>query len=220
MKTAPGGGNDDWANGLDQFEAAFGGNAGYSAPPAASDDPWGNQQSQTAVQTLDDPWGQTQETYDNPPPYQTAEPDTPGWNTPFGNTKNQASSYKLEKEKLTRHFQNNGPFAPAASSSGGQNSAWDELVNTERQYYEQLEFVFQTFQVKRVLISYLSHFKPALQVAGLTTTLGNWAELVENSQLLIMMLESSSTPSTFAESISDNFISAYTTYCATQKSSR
>lgn len=104
MKTAPGGGNDDWANGLDQFEAAFGGNAGYSAPPAASDDPWGNQQSQTAVQTLDDPWGQTQETYDNPPPYQTAEPDTPGWNTPFGNTKNQASSYKLDKEKLTRIF--------------------------------------------------------------------------------------------------------------------
>ena len=85
MNTQPPAANDDWANGLDQFEDAFGGTAEYSAPPVASDDPWGNQQGQTVAQTNDDPWGQTQQTYDSPPAYQ--QPDTPGWNTPFGNTK-------------------------------------------------------------------------------------------------------------------------------------
>lgn len=85
MNTQPPAANEDWANGLDQFEDAFGGAAEYSAPPAVSDDPWGNQQGQTVAQTNDDPWGQTQQTYDAPPAYQ--QPDTPGWNTPFGNTK-------------------------------------------------------------------------------------------------------------------------------------
>ena len=53
----------------------------------------------------------------------------------------------------------------------GSNSAWAELVKTESQYLEQLEFVHKTFA-------------PALRQYGAQNMMGNWEKLVEQSQLL------------------------------------
>lgn len=47
--------------------------------------------------------------------------------------------------------------------------------------------------------------------------MGNWEQLVEQSQLMVMMIESSSTPTSFSEAITDEFMTIYSDYCSTQR---
>ena len=53
--------------------------------------------------------------------------------------------------------------------------------------------------------------------AGAQNILGNWEQLVEQSQLMVMMIDSSPTPATFAESVTPEFVSVYSDFCSTQR---
>ena len=60
-------------------------------------------------------------------------------------------------------------------------------------------------------------FYPVLQACGATNIVNNWPQLVEQAQLMVMMLDSNPVPSTFAESITAEFVNVYGDYCATQR---
>ena len=48
--------------------------------------------------------------------------------------------------------------------------------------------------------------------------MNNWPQLVEQAQLMVMMLDSNPVPSTFAESVTAEFVNVYGDYCSTQRS--
>ena len=60
-------------------------------------------------------------------------------------------------------------------------------------------------------------FYPVLQACGASNIVNNWPQLVEQAQLMVMMLDSNPVPSTFAESITAEFVNVYGDYCATQR---
>ena len=102
------------------------------------------------------------------------------------------------------------PFAPPPQSNTAPSGvtggdAWNELISTEQDYLRQLEFV-------------QSAFYPVLQQAGAANVINNWPQLVEQAQLMVMMLDSNPVPSTFAESVTAEFVNVYADYCATQRS--
>ena len=71
--------------------------------------------------------------------------------------------------------------------------------------------------LNRVINLQLSSFVPVLQQCGASNVVNNWSQLVEQAQLMVMMLDSSPVPMTFAESVTAEFVNVYGDYCATQR---
>ena len=61
------------------------------------------------------------------------------------------------------------------------------------------------------------NFLSVLQSMGAANILNNWTHLLEQAQLMVMMLDSNPIPTTFAESISSEFVNVYSDYCSTQR---
>ena len=112
------------------------------------------------------------------------------------------------------------------------DDAWNELIKTEQQYLQQLEFVhrfaiswlihcFKAFLATSTpctsFICILRSYHSMLQSIGAGNILNNWPQLVEQAQLMVMMLDSNPVPKTFAESITSEFVSVYSDYCGTQR---
>lgn len=161
------------------------------APPPSSDDPWGAQSTPASAA----PW--------------PSEPNQAGgadWATFDDQTTNVDP---FSSQTFGERAIDVDPFAasPATSHGGGVTGgdAWNELIATEQDYLRQLEFVH-------------SAFYPVLQQAGAANVVNNWPQLVEQAQLMVMMLDSNPVPSTFAESVTAEFVNVYADYCATQRS--
>ena len=149
---------------------------------AITSDPWpepkSNDQSEPAFSPANenpDPWATTYDPFSNQPAGGAATYDEVPWDNDLfaGQTYDSVPSEQQTYDSVPNDpVYETIPFNErSVDGQTGSNSAWAELVKTESQYLEQLEFVHKTFA-------------PALRQYGAQNMMGNWEKLVEQSQLL------------------------------------